>query len=183
MKNITQIALAFLLLAFASGCSKTELNEISPSQTSRGATRQVTSVPIVPPVKLNSLSVFRNSELVTISYVVITNPVVNTPLLHEFFAYAIDPGNPQANRMTPVIDGIENSGNTLWAVKKIRFNAGFAPRQFSSRVEIDRASRGIHPEISIEPNGILYQGNVITAGMQLNGSKPAQRMLYEPKLD
>ena len=62
----------------------------------------------------------------------------------------------------PVIDAIQGDGfNPLWEQILIVFNAGFAPRQFTSEEEVLEAASGPNPEITLVETGEVYRCSVV----------------------
>jgi hypothetical protein len=62
----------------------------------------------------------------------------------------------------PVIDAIQGEGfNPLWEQILIVFNAGFAPRQFTSEEEVLEAASGPNPEITLVETGEVYRCSVV----------------------
>jgi hypothetical protein len=62
----------------------------------------------------------------------------------------------------PVLDAIQGDGfNPLWIQVLIVFNAGFAPHQFVSDVEVEAAASGANPEITLIVTDEVYRCAVV----------------------
>jgi hypothetical protein len=62
----------------------------------------------------------------------------------------------------PVLDAIQGDGfNPLWEQFRIVFNAGFTPRQFMSDTEVNDATLGPNPEITLVDTHEVYRCSVV----------------------
>jgi len=85
--------------------------------------------------------------------------LAHNPGLNEIYAYA-DLEDPQP--FNSIIDAIPGDGmNPLWERQQIVFNPGFTPRQFFSDDEVEAASEGANPEITLVDTHELYRCSVV----------------------
>lgn len=183
MKNLAHLAVIALLAGGMCGCNKTEVQDFTPSKIANSHKslsgepdgNSITLASTRAFERMNLLSVLYEGQPATINYKLASGVAVYNKL-NEIFVCKSANGQVVPSNIVPVITGVINDENTYeWAERGITFNPGYSPRQFRNRTEIENASRGVHPEISLSYTGIVYRGRIINTNKQSEIQKPALR--------
>jgi hypothetical protein len=175
MKPLAQITKLLLVVVMLTACSKNELNEIGidtrDGQHKSAALGEFPNSGYKPFSKLGMSRLYYQGQLYNLLFKQLRDDAPETPrdlTSDQLFIY--DRANNTGNQMLPVARQMAAHGESvvLEAVV-IKFRAGVAPRQFYSAAEVYTASRGIQPEITLEPTGVFFRGSTFGNAAQTTG--------------
>lgn len=175
MKPLAQITKLLLVMLVLTACSKTELNEIgidtSTGQHKSAALGEFPNSGYKPLSKLGLSRLYYQGQLYNLLFKQLRDDAPETPrdlTTDQLFIYDRSAG--PGNQLLPVARQMAAHGESvvLEAVV-IKFRAGVTPRQFYSAAEVYTASRGIQPEITLEPTGVFFRGSTFGNAAQTTG--------------